>query len=97
MIGHSLNDKLRYTILPTMFDCRTRASNSTLRILHDRYPDDIWSGVIPVDTQFREASRLGVPLSLKSPKDRGAVAYGILLDDLLEATSADDDQSLMAC
>jgi chromosome partitioning protein len=95
MIGRSLNDKLSYTILPTMFDCRTRASNSTLKILHERYPNDVWSGVIPIDTQFREASRLGVPLSLKSPKDRGAVAYGVLLDDLLQTGSA--DQSLLAC
>lgn len=96
MIGRSLNDQLRYTLLPTMFDCRTRASNSTLKVLHDRYPNDVWSGVIPVDTQFREASRLGVPLSLRSPRDRGAVAYGILLDDLLEATSADSDRSRLA-
>jgi chromosome partitioning protein len=96
MIGSSLNDKLSYTILPTMFDCRTRASNSTLKILHDRYSNNVWSGVIPVDTQFREASRLGVPLSLKSPRDRGAVAYGVLLDDLLDAGTMEDNQSSVA-
>lgn len=93
MIGRSLNNNLSYTILPTMFDCRTRASNSTLKILHERYPNDIWSGVIPIDTQFREASRLGVPLSLRSPKDRGAIAYGLLLDDLLGIETQDDDES----
>lgn len=91
MIGRSLNHNLRYTILPTMFDCRTRASNSTLQVLHERYPNDIWSGVIPIDTQFREASRLGVPLPLKAPRDRGAVAYGLLLNDLLGIESDDDD------
>jgi chromosome partitioning protein len=91
MIGCSLNSNLSYTILPTMFDCRTRASNSTLKILHERYPQEIWSGVIPIDTQFREASRLGVPLPLKAPKDRGAIAYGLLLSDLLGA-EPDDDQ-----
>ena len=95
MIGRSLNNNLSYTILPTMFDCRTRASNSTLKILHERYPEHIWSGVIPVDTQFREASRLGVPLSIKSPKDRGAVAYGLLLDDLLGTSSYEEEQAAM--
>ena len=94
MIGRSLNNNLSYTILPTMFDCRTRASNSTLKILHERYPNEIWSGVIPVDTQFREASRLGVPLSLKSPKDRGAIAYGLLLNDLLGIENDDDDDEI---
>jgi chromosome partitioning protein len=84
MVGKALNKQIQYTILPTMFDCRTRASNSTLKVLHEKYPDKTWSAVIPVDTQFREASRNGVPLSLKAPKDRGAIAYGLLLDDLLE-------------
>lgn len=95
MIGRSLNANLSYTILPTMFDCRTRASNSTLKILHENYPNDVWSGVIPIDTQFREASRLGVPLSIKAPKDRGAVAYGLLLDDLLDTSVDDSNQSAM--
>ena len=36
MIGRANHSVPEYTILPTMFDCRTRASNSTLKILHDR-------------------------------------------------------------
>jgi chromosome partitioning protein len=95
MIGKALKKQLHYTILPTMFDCRTRASNSTLKTLHERYPDKTWHAVIPVDTQFREASRLGIPLSIKSPRDRGSVAYGLLLDDLLEGPQ-DPQGSAMA-
>jgi chromosome partitioning protein len=73
-----------YTILPTMFDRRTRASITTLRMLRERYANYLWRAVIPVDTQFREASRLGVPLPVKAPSDRGSRAYEELLNDLLQ-------------
>ncbi|WP_455205926.1 ParA family protein [Kaarinaea lacus] len=96
MIGQALRKELNFTIVPTMFDCRTRASNATLKTLHQRYAEDMWSAVIPVDTQFREASRLGVPLSIKAPKDRGAVAYGLLLDDLLALEDNDPTASVVA-
>ena len=43
-----------------------------------------WDNVIPVDTQFREASRSGQPLTLVQPQSRGSEAYFRLLDTLLE-------------
>ena len=76
---------LQYTILPTMYDCRTRASVNTLKALNNDYKDNIWHSVIPVDTQFREASRAGTPLPISSPKDKGSVAYKEFLDYLIKA------------
>ena len=84
MIGRANYSVPEHTILPTMFDRRTRASIATLRYLRERYATTLWRSVIPIDTQFREASRLGVPLSIKAPNDRGSLAYGELLNDLLE-------------
>ena len=85
MINHvKRKKKLHYTILPTMYDCRTKASINTLQKLKEKYPGEIWHSMIPVDTQFREASRLGVPLSLWRPKDRGSLAYGELLEYLID-------------
>jgi chromosome partitioning protein len=84
MIGRARHPVPEYTILPTMFDRRTRASLSTLRLLRERHAASLWRAVIPVDTQFREASRMGIPLPIKSPNDRGVLAYEELLNDLLE-------------
>jgi len=42
--------------------------------------------VIPIDTQFREASREGIPLPLAQPKARGTLAYAALLTELLAIT-----------
>lgn len=79
MIGRSRGDVLPYTIIPTFFDRRTRASLDALRAMRDQYADHLWTRVIPIDTQFREASKAGVPISFHSPETHGAEAYGSLL------------------
>ncbi len=79
MVQRSRQARLDYIILPTLFDRRTRASNDTLQLLQARYFDAVWSDVIPIDTQFREASRVGKPLPLYLPDSRGSLAYGRFL------------------
>ena len=95
MIRRANHPVPEYTILPTMFDQRTRASTSTLQLLREQHSPHIWRSFIPVDTQFREASRLHIPLTIKSPTDRGSIAYDQLVDDLLES-SAEKQLSLTA-
>ena len=79
MIGRSRGGALAYTVIPTFFDRRTRASLDALRALRDQYGDRLWPRVIPVDTQFREASRAGLPINLFNPAARGVEAYASLL------------------
>ncbi|MGD8430147.1 MAG: ParA family protein, partial [Ectothiorhodospiraceae bacterium] len=55
MIQQSRGRELSFLIVPTMFDQRTRASVESMEALRERYPENLWSGVIPEDTQFREA------------------------------------------
>lgn len=83
MINHSRRKGLPYLILPTMYDKRTRASVQTLASLKQKYESGVWRDVIPVDTQFRDASKAGIPLPILNPAARGAQAYAILLEQLL--------------
>ena len=83
MITHSRSSELKHTIIPTMYDRRTKASRRALEVLQDQFAEHLWNGIIPVDTQFREASRSGTPLSLIAPKTRGVIAYASLLDYLI--------------
>lgn len=84
MINKARKRPLAYTIIPTLFDRRTRASIETLRTINQNYSNETLANtVIPVDTRFREASMQGVPLPLFNPHSRGAKAYNILLDGLL--------------
>jgi|SRR5690625_3217118 len=82
MIQRSRSSELPYTIVPTLFDRRTRASADALEELRAHYPDQIWKDAVPIDTQFREASRAGLPLTVMQPWARGSQAYRRLLQAL---------------
>ncbi|MFP4208653.1 MAG: ParA family protein [Wenzhouxiangella sp.] len=92
MINRSRSTRLPCLIIPTMFDKRTRASIGALDELRREHGDALWREVIPVDTQFREASRAGLPLAQHLPQSRGAQAFRQLLGDLLEAEAAGRDE-----
>ena len=73
-----------YTIIPTMYDKRTKASLEAYKTLQDTYKDKVWPGVIPVDTKLRDASfAQKVPIEF-CPRSRGVFAYKALLDYLIE-------------
>ena len=73
-------------VVPTFFDRRTRASWDTLMVMKTGWRSQLWWEVIPVDTQLREASRLGLPINLYTKGSRAALAYDRLFDDLHEIT-----------
>ncbi len=79
MIMRSRKQPIPCTVLPTMFDRRTRAAHESLQVLREQYGDKLWSDVIPLDTQFREASMQGLPIAFHAPSSRGAQAYQALL------------------
>lgn len=83
LFAHSIGRKLPSLVVPTMFDRRTRASRDTLLSLRCLDDINLWPGFIPVDTQLREASRLGVPLTHWQTDARASKAYERLLDYLL--------------
>ncbi|WP_028862495.1 ParA family protein [Psychromonas aquimarina] len=85
IMQHSRDSDFDYCIIPTMYDKRTRASLNTLEALKNRYSDKVWSGVIPVDTKFRDASLENLPVSFYSRNCRGVFAYETLLNYLLQA------------
>jgi len=72
------------TVVPTLFDRRTRASLDSLQTLREDYSEHMWHGVIPVDTRLREASRAGLPPGRFDPATQGVLAYTELLQELLE-------------
>jgi chromosome partitioning protein len=73
-----------YTIVPTMFDKRTKASLLAYHQLQETYKSKVWPGVVPVDTNFRNASVVQEVPSHFAPNSRGVFAYKSLLDYLLK-------------
>ncbi len=85
MIAQSTGRVLPYMILPTMYDRRTRASTQSLEFLREAYGQAVWDTAVPVNTEFREASRTGIPLSMRSPQDRAIAVYRELCHYLMIA------------
>jgi len=83
MIKRASQREMPHIIIPTLFDKNIKAAKESLKMLRERYPGEIWDSVIPVDTQFRDASRVGKPLCVLNPSARGAMAYDELLNTLL--------------
>jgi chromosome partitioning protein len=73
-----------FTIIPTMYDKRTRASLEAYKQLKTIYQDKVWSAVVPVDTKFRDASVAQTPPNSYAPGSRGVFAYNTLLTYLLQ-------------
>lgn len=74
---------INYTVIPTMYDKRTKASRTSLEFLKAHYKDNLWNAQIPIDTLFRESSQRGMPITMLDEKCRGAVAYHQLLVDVI--------------
>lgn len=87
MIQRSRGVPLPYTIVPTMYDRRTRASIDSLEALQRRYGEHLSPQPIPIDTQFRMASEQGLPLPDVRREARGVVAYRELLAQLFTDTA----------
>ncbi|HLT05209.1 MAG TPA: ParA family protein [Pseudomonas sp.] len=83
MINRSRRQALPYLVVPTLFDRRSQASLTTLKLLRDRHKEHIWPAYIPTDGRLRDASRAGLVPSQFDPGCRGVIAYRALLKSLL--------------
>lgn len=83
MVFKSLKKNSDYLIVPTVFDKRTKAAQDSLALLHQKYPENIWQSVIPVDTKIRDASVQGIPISIFEESAKSSKAYEELLIFLL--------------
>jgi chromosome partitioning protein len=92
MLETSQKRPLEYVIVPTMFDRRTQASISTLSEIRHRHGVDTWPGKIPVDTQFRNASKKGIPPNIYAEDSRGILGYASLLK-WLQTAHKDQDKA----
>ena len=84
--------ELHYLIVPTMFDCRTKASHMSLASMKESYGDLVWDKYIPEDTRLRDASQAHVPATKMYPNCLGSKAYVDLLNTLysLESFTKED-------
>lgn len=75
MVERSRRRPLPVSILPTLYDRRTRAGNDTLKQMQDSYGERTWEDAIPVDTRICNVQALTVPGVPGEYPGRGLSAY----------------------
>ncbi len=83
MVERSRRRPLPVSILPTLFDRRTRAGNETLKHMQDTYGERVWEDAIPVDTRICNAESLTVPGTPGEYPGRALSAYRRALEWIL--------------
>ena len=87
MVGRSLGYEVPYTIVPNLYDKRTRASRDTLLSLRTEYVEHLWAAMVPVDTRFRDAQqRKKMPTQI-GMDERGFRALNSLTQFLLNKSA----------
>ena len=89
MMGRSRKKALEYVIVPVMYDRRTQASVTSLRTIRNTYLQEVWAGHIPVDTKFRDASRVAAAPHVFDETSHGVDAYRSLFKILLQKLTHD--------
>lgn len=83
MVERSRRRPLPISILPTLFDRRTRAGNESLRSMQDRHGSRVWEDAIPIDTRISNAAGLTLPSVGEDYPGRGLAAYRRALNWIL--------------
>ena len=86
MVNRSRGSELEFLVVPTMFDQRTRASRDSLERMKADHSSQLWAGLIPIDTRFRQASNQAIPLPQLEPDTRGVEACRDLFSFLQSQT-----------
>ncbi|MCC4588556.1 ParA family protein [Xanthomonas sp. NCPPB 1067] len=93
MVQRSRRRELPVSILPTLFDRRTRAGNETLKEMQTTYGPLVWEDAVPMDTRICNAAALTVPAVGGDYPGRGLSAYRralewVLADDAMRMEQA---------
>ena len=88
MVERSRRRPLPVSILPTLFDRRTRTGNETLKTMQERHGERVWEDAIPVDTKVSNPAVLTVPATAGEYPGRALSAYRRALEWVLASETA---------
>lgn len=88
MVQRSRRRELPVSILPTLFDRRTRAGHESLKEMQTQYGERVWEDAIPVDTRISNVDILTVPAASDDYPGRGLSAYRRALEWVIANDSA---------
>ena len=85
LVKRGLNPQLALEgVLLTMFDSRTNLSLQVAQEVKRHFPGQVYATVIPRNVRLSEAPSHGKPVTAYDPYSRGAEAYKLLAQELVE-------------
>ena len=67
----------------TMYDSRTNLSSQVVEEVKKYLPNDIYKSIIPRNVRLSEAPSHGIPINLYDSKSKGAEAYAMLAEEVI--------------
>jgi chromosome partitioning protein len=86
LVRDKTNPRLRYRVLVTMYDRRNKICRVMLGQIQQALSGVLFETVIEVDTKLRESPAFGQPITIYSPRTRGAEQYRLLAQELINGS-----------
>jgi chromosome partitioning protein len=88
LVRSNLNPTLAVTtIVLTMYDARTKLSDSVVTEVRSHFGDVVCKNIIPRTVRISEAPSFGEPITVHDPTSRGAIAYRELAKEVAGVSS----------
>ena len=85
LVKKRLNPKLQIEgVVFTMFDARTNLSMQVVEEVKKHLGSNVYRSVVPRNVRLSEAPSYGLPIALYDPKSKGAEAYELLAEEVIE-------------
>jgi chromosome partitioning protein len=85
LVRRALHPDLRLRgLVMTMYDTRTTLSRQVVEEVQSHFPGRVFKTIIPRSVRLSEAPSYGEPISSYAPKSSGALAYEMLVQELLQ-------------
>lgn len=84
LLAERVNHPARFSILPTMYDVRTRLARELLQQIQEHFGDAVLPSVIHFNSRLKEAASFGQPIMEYDPASRGMQDFEDLATWLLD-------------
>jgi chromosome partitioning protein len=91
LVREKTNPTLRYRLLVTLFDIRSKIHRLIMEEIYRRFPTALFQTIIQVDTRLRESPAYGLPVTQYAPSTRAALQYRALAEELIALTTPPGD------
>lgn len=91
LVREKTNPTLRYRLLVTLFDMRSKIHRLIMEEIHRHFPTALFQTIVQVDTRLRESPAYGLPVTQYAPGTRATLQYRALAEELIALTTPPGD------